>query len=94
MLCKWTGGVIDGETGERLKYHHLGKNTKYRYAWGILFVNEINLLDQGMKGRVKGTHTIYFIKIEEVPKNQFREVTYSRVVCGVREGKPEENRTR
>ena len=40
-----------------------------------------------MKGRFKGTNTMYLLKKEEVTQNWFREVTYGRVVCDVREGK-------
>ena len=31
---------------------------------------------------------------EEVTQNKFKEVTYKRVACEVREGKPNKNRTR
>ena len=47
-----------------------------------------------MKVHVKVTNTISFIKKEKVPQNIFREVAYSRIVCDVREGKSEKNRTR
>ena len=46
-----------------------------------------------MKGRVKCTNKMSFIKKEEVPQNIFRDVTYGRVVCDIREGKPDKNRT-
>ena len=46
-----------------------------RDAWLILFGNEIIRLDQGMKGRNKGTNTMAFIKKEEVPQNKFRDFT-------------------
>ena len=47
-----------------------------------------------MRVCVKGTKTISFIEKEEVPKNLFIKVTYSRVVCDMREVKPNKNRTR
>ena len=94
MLCEWEGAMIHGETGELIKYLHLWKNTKYWDAWGIWFGNEISRLIQGMKGHVKCTNKMSFIKKEEVPQNIFREVTYSRVVCDVRERKSEKKITR
>ena len=41
---------------------------------GILFGNEIGRLAQGIKGRVKGTNTMSFIKKEEVLQNVFIDV--------------------
>lgn len=94
MLCDWAGVVLDGETGELLEYRHLMARPKYKEVWGISFGNEIGRLVQGMKGRVEGTNTMSFIHKREVPKNRYKDVTYGRIVCGVRPGKAEPNRTR
>ena len=37
---------------------------------------------------------MFFIKKNETPNNRRRDVTYGRIVCDVREGKAEKNRTR
>ena len=41
--------------------------------------NEIGRLAQGLKGRVEGTNTIYFINKDESPQEQWKDVTYCRI---------------
>ena len=47
-----------------------------------------------MGGRVKGTHTIKFIRKSNVPQARIRDVTYGSFVCNVCNEKKEKNRTR
>jgi hypothetical protein len=47
-----------------------------------------------MPGRVKGTDTMFFVDKNKVPKDRWKEMTYCRKVCDVREHKAEKNRTR
>ena len=46
-----------------------------------------------MPKRVDGTDTMFFIDENEKPKNRRGDATYGRIVCNVREGKTEKNRT-
>ena len=47
-----------------------------------------------MPNLVDGTDTMFFIDENKIPKNRQRDVTYGRIVCDVREGKADKNRTR
>ena len=94
MLCEIAGAVLDGSTGELLEYRHLRINPQYRQVWSKSFGNEIGRLAQGMPDRVDGTDTMFFIDENKIPKDRRGDVTYGRIVCNVREGKAEKNRTR
>ena len=94
LLCEIAGAVLDGSTGELLEYRHLRINPRYRQVWGKSFGNEIGRLAQGMPNRVKGTDTMFFIDEKNIPRDRRGDVTYGRIVCDVREGKAEKNRTR
>ena len=50
-------------------------------------------LAQGMPGRVESTDTIFFESKNRVPQDRWKDMTYSRIVCDVREHKEETNRT-
>ncbi len=43
-----------------------------------------------MPGQVKGTNTFFFIKQDEIPKDQTKDVTYKRICCNVRPEKVNE----
>mgnify|MGYP006166622523 CR=1 FL=1 len=85
---------MDGETGELLEYRHLIQCPKYKDAWSISFGNEIGRLAQGMPGRVEGTNTIFFIPKVSVSADRWKDVTYGRIVCDIRDNKVETHRTR
>ena len=87
ILCEIVGAVLDGSTGELLKYWHLRINPKYRQVWGKSFGDEIGRLAQGMPNQVDGTDTMFFIDENKTPKNCRRDITYERIICDVREGK-------
>ena len=89
LLCEIAGAVLDGSTGELLKYRHLRINPQYRQVWGKSFGNEIRRLAQGMLDRVDGTDTMFFIDEKNIPKDRREDVKYGRIVCDVREGKAE-----
>ena len=92
FLCDYANAVLDGETGELLEYRHLIQCPKYKDA--IWFGNEIGRLAQGMPGRVEGTDTIFFIPKASVPADRWKDVTYGRIVCNIRDNKVETHRTR
>jgi hypothetical protein len=57
--------------------------------------NEIGRLAQGMLGRVEGTNTFFFIDHEQIPQDQRKDITSSRISCNIRPEKVnEQNRTR
>ena len=47
-----------------------------------------------MPGRVEGTDTMFFVDKNKVPQDRWKDMTYGRIVCDVREHKAEKNRTR
>ena len=47
----------------------------------------------GLGKIVEGTDTFYVIKFEDIPKDRLNGVCYTSVVCEVRPGKKDPNRT-
>ena len=86
--------VLDPDTGQLLKYRQLLRHPKFKDAWNISAANEFGRLAQGIKGRVKATDTIKFIRKSEIPLDRLKDVTYLKFVCQVRTEKEEPNRTR
>ena len=86
--------VLDPETGKLLEYRQLLRHPKFKEAWNISAANEFGRLAQGIKGRVKATDTIKFIRKNEIPADRLKDVTYLQFVCQVRTEKDEPNRTR
>ena len=86
--------VLDPETGQLLEYRQLLRHPKFKDAWSISAANEFGRLAQGIKGRVKATDTIQFIRKSEIPLDRLKDVTYLKFVCQVRTEKEEPNRTR
>ena len=82
------------KNGEMLEYRHLIKRPEYREVWGKSYGNEIGRLAQGMKGRVEGTNTMFFINKHEVPQERFKDCTYGRIVYDYKERKDEPKQTR
>lgn len=79
------------EAGFSMEYIDLVKGPK-KEIWQKSCGNELGRLAQGMKNRVKGTNTIFFIPKNKLPKNKI--VTYTRIVCDIRPNKPYPFRTR
>ena len=48
----------------------------------------------GIGKRVEDTDTLYVIKFEDIPKDWLNKICYTSVVCEVRPGKRDPNRTR
>ena len=48
----------------------------------------------GTGKRIEGTHKLFVIKFEDIPKDRLNKIFYTSVVCEVRPGKKDPNRTR
>ena len=86
--------VLDPETGQLLEYRQLLRHPKFKDTWNLSAANEFGRLAQGIKGRVKATDTIKFIRKSDIPLDRLKDVTYLKFVCTVRTEKEEPNRTR
>jgi hypothetical protein len=71
--------VLNMDTGKLMKVKHLLVNPKYKEVWGKLYTTELGRLAQGIPGVSKGTDTIVFLRRDEVPIDQIKDVTYGRV---------------
>ena len=82
------------EHGNTLRYRQLITHPQYKKEWSISSANEFGWLAQGVGGRVKGTDTIMFIPHQAVPKDRWKDVTYTKFVCKLKPNKAEIHRTR
>jgi hypothetical protein len=86
--------AVIGDNGKLLEYKQLIANPKTRATWSHSYGNEIGQLAQGMPGCNTGTNTICFIKKDQVPKEQAKDVTYDLITTLIRPEKIDEpNRT-
>eukprot|EP00804_Cyclotella_cryptica_P028276 CCRYP_014613-RA/>CCRYP_014613-RA protein AED:0.37 eAED:0.37 QI:0/0/0/1/0/0/4/0/451 len=85
--------VLDPETGQLLEYRQLLRHPKFKEAWSISAANEFGRLAQGIKGRVKATDTLKFIRRSEIPADRLKDVTNIKFVCQVQTEKDEPNPT-
>jgi hypothetical protein len=83
--------VIDPVTGASLEYRQLKIGATGR-KWLQGAANEIGRLGQGLKGKIKGTETIHFIRHDQLPKG--RIATYLKIVCELKPLKTEHERVR
>ena len=86
--------VMDAESGKLMNNKQLMRHPKYKGKWQVSLINEFRRLANGVGGRIKGTNTIKFIKMQDVPKDRMKDVTYGQFVCMVQPEKAEQNRTR
>ena len=86
--------VMDQATGKMLNYRQLRRDPKYKAKWNISAANKFECLANGVRGRIKGTKTIKFIRKRDVPENRMQDVTYGSFVCTIRLEKDEKNCTR
>ena len=70
--------VMDAESGKLLNYKQLMRHPKYKGKWQISSANEFGRLANGVGGRIKGTNTITFIRMQDVPKDRMKDVTYGQ----------------
>ena len=92
--------VSDKETCKLINYGQLRRHPKYADTWNRSYANKTGLLCQGVETgyggsgkRINGTDTFQVVCFEDTPKDLFKEVCYTSVVCGVRLGKKDPNHT-
>ena len=89
--------VMDIEVGDMMKHLQFTNYMDldvYR-IWNTSIANELGCLFQGVRNRIKDpTNTCHFIAKEQVPDNRFRDVTYGKFECTIRNEKAEKHRTR
>ena len=73
------------KTGQLLEYRQLLRHPMFKDAWNISGANECGSgrLAQGIKGWVKATDTIKFIRRSEVPHDRLKDITYIKFVCKI-----------
>ena len=86
--------VLDKTTGKMLNYRQLMRHPIHKKDWQLSSANEFGRLANGVGGRIKGTNTIKFIRMQDVKKGRMKDVTYGQFFCLVRPEKAELNRTR
>ena len=69
--------VLNEETGKMMEYRHLLADPKYKTIYSKAFGKEVGRLAQGIPGVVQGTDTITFICKEEIPDEEWKNVTYA-----------------
>ena len=93
--------VLEHETVKQINYGQLRKHPRLQGTWKTSFSNYLGRLCQGVgtgtngKGkRIIGTNIFFAIKFENIPKDRLNEICYTSVVCEVRPGENDPNRTR
>ena len=101
LLTHVANSVLEQETGKQLNYEQLRKHPRFQETWNISFSNEMGRLCQGVGTgpngigkRIEGKNKFFVIKFEDIPKDRLNEICYTSVVCEVRTGKKDPNRTR
>ncbi len=59
--------------------HHLLVTPKYNKLWGKSYSIKLSCLAQGIPGVSNGTNTIVFIRRDNVPIDQCKDITYGHV---------------
>ena len=59
-----------------LNYRQLMRHPTYKKDWQLSSANEFGRLANGVGGRIKGTNTIKFIRMQDVKKGRMKDVTY------------------
>ena len=86
--------VLNEETGELMEYRHIMKIPKYRQLYATSYRKELGCLAQVIPGKLEGINTIYFIEKSDIPAEQWKDVTYGRVVVAYRLEKSDPYQTR
>ena len=94
--------VLDKETGKILEFRQLRNQPKYKDIWNTSYFNELVRLCQDVghgtigpqQQQIKGTNIFRIIHYEDIPVHKRGYICHTRVVCKVRPGKDNPNRTR
>ena len=87
----FVGAIIDEATGEKLEYRDLIKRPELMDTWYRLLANKLGRLAQGIRD-IKGTDTVFFIPLSEIPMDRRKQVTYGRIVVAYKPDKLEQAR--
>jgi hypothetical protein len=85
--------VCNNNTVQYLKYRQLIRDPKHKKIWSTSAANKFGCLAQGVRGRVKGTNTIFFICKNQIPKDRIKDVTYGSYGCEIKPNKEEKHCT-
>jgi hypothetical protein len=91
--AKILNAVLDKDTGELLEMRHLIINPKYKDVWGKSYTTELGRLAQGIPGVSKGTNTIKFTTLDEIPMDRRKNITYGRICANYCPEKTDPNRS-
>jgi hypothetical protein len=69
------------------------RDPKHANVWSESSANEFGRLAQGVRGRVTGTNTIFFIQKDHVPIDRRKDVTYGSFACELKQNKEEKKST-
>ena len=89
--------VMEIDSGKMMKHRQLTNHQDQDISrtWNISTANGIGRLFQGVGKRIKDpSNTCHFIRKDQVPVNQFKDVTYRKFECTERSQKAEKHRTR
>jgi hypothetical protein len=84
--------VINEDNGASLEYRHLINDASTFTIWNEAAAKEFGRLAQGVRDRIEGSNTFFFIPRQTVPKGKI--VTYGRFVVDIRPNKSEIYRVR
>jgi hypothetical protein len=76
-----------------MEMHHLLVNPKYKELWGKSYTIKLGCLAQGIPGFSNGTNMIVFIRRNDVPIDQRKDVTYGCVCVNYPPEKADPNHT-
>jgi hypothetical protein len=77
--------VINHYTGASLEYRQLIQDETTFPVWNKVAANECGCLAQGVGGRIEGSHTIFFIPRQAIPKEKIG--TYGHFLVDIRTNK-------
>jgi hypothetical protein len=85
--------VLNTDTGALMEMCHLFINPKYKELWGKSYTIKLGRLAQGITGISNGTNTIVFIRQDNVPIDQRKDIMYGRVCVNYHPEKADPNCT-
>ena len=88
FLTKWALSILDPFTGQYLEHLQIRRHPNLRTIWDSSHSNEMVRLCQGaVKGptnsgkRIKDTDTFCIIRFADIPRDQRKGITFTKVVC-------------
>lgn len=84
--------VFDDESGQLMMYRQLISHPKYHKVWSKSAANKFGF-SQRVGGSIQGTNTTYFVHKQQVPADQWKDITYAKFVIEVKPNKAEVHHT-